>query len=236
MELNYIKDNYGKIKAKEIAEHLNISIHRVYNIARKYKLGNELNSIFNLNETQKQILISGKIGDGSFKKNGSNYYYRECHAITEREYLLWKYEQLYETTTKRIYNIKAREHNHNNQVLFQTRNSPSFEKYATMSKLEGIMKLDELGLILLCLDDGWCKRYTHSFGYYISIASFNSDEIKTLIFKFDEIMSIKCKYIPSSGGTISIQYRESPKLLEGILKYLPKDMDIIQGKFREFVK
>lgn len=233
-ELEYIKENYGKMKAKEIAGHLDISIHRVYNLAKKHKLTKTLNPTFEISPLQEQILISGKIGDGNFKKNGSNYYYRETHAITEKDYLLWKYNQLLNLTTQRTYNSEARGVNQNPQIGFQTRNSPSFTKYVEMSKLECINHLDKLGLILLALDDGWCKRYTHSFGYYISIANLDEEEAEALISRFKTEFSIECSLIPSSGGAISIKRKESPKLLKGILEHLPKDMDIIQRKFKEF--
>lgn len=49
------------------------------------------NPVFILNDLQEQILLSGKLGDGNFKKNGlKNYYYRENHAEDEKQYLEWK--------------------------------------------------------------------------------------------------------------------------------------------------
>ena len=132
-QLNFIKDNYGKLKAREIATLLNVSINDIYKYWKKSGVSKQLNPTFDITERQRQILLGGIIGDGSFKKNGSNYYYRECHATPEAEYLMWKFNELRNMTTGKIYNIPRRGINQNLQVSFQTVNSPTFNPYALMS-------------------------------------------------------------------------------------------------------
>ena len=47
-----------------------------------------------------QIILSGLLGDGRLKRNGKyNYYYSECHALGEKEYLSWKFKNLGELTS-----------------------------------------------------------------------------------------------------------------------------------------
>lgn len=234
----YMEENYGKIKAKDIATELNISINKVYKMAQEYSLTTSLNPIFDLNDIQHQILVSGKIGDGNFKKNGSNYYYREVHSVKEKEYLLWKYNQMGSTTTGKTYNHKRRKETQNDQISFQTRNSSVFTKYAEMTNSEAIGNMNELGLVLLALDDGWCRRYTNSFGFAISVGGLNEDEQILLREKYESELQIQCKLHSRKSVTnnyISINSKESSKLLQSILKYFSKDTDIIQNKFQQFV-
>ena len=210
----------------------------MYNTAKKHGLGNSLNPIFNIKDVQHQILVSGKIGDGNFKKNGINYYYRETHSIKEKEYLLWKYNQMKNITTKKTYHHPKRNENQNDQISFQTRNSPTFEKYAKMSNKEAIDEMDELGFILLVLDDGWCRRYTNSFGYAISVAGITHKEQMQLLDKIQNVFKINCKMLgleKENNGYIAINSKEAPKILHMILKYFPKDMDIIKNKFQHFI-
>ena len=75
-QINFVKENYGKMKAKDIAIEIGRTIEGVYRIARKYGLTQPQNIEVEINEVQHQILVSGAIGDGRFKKNGKyNYYY-----------------------------------------------------------------------------------------------------------------------------------------------------------------
>lgn len=235
-ELEYIRNNYGKTKAQNIADHLGISIHRVYNLAKKHNLTRKLNPVFDLSEVQEQIMLSGKLGDGNFKKNGSNYYYRETHSVRESDYLIWKYEQMKDTTTGKTYHHDRRAETQTDQISFQTRNSPSFAKYVEMSVVDTIEQLNELGIVLWCLDDGWCRIYAHSFGYMISVASFTDSEALTMVSRLEDVLNISSTYLKSGGGVISINYKESPKLLSAILRNLPSDMDILNNKFKHFVK
>ena len=228
-----------KWKQKDIAKNLDVNIHKVYRMAKEYNLTMALNPIFEINEIQHQILVSGKIGDGNYKKNGSNYYYRETHSVKEREYLLWKYNQMDNMTTGKTYHHEKRKETQNEQISFQTRNSSVFSKYAKMSNADAIKEINELGLALLALDDGWCRRYTHSFGFAISLGGLNIEEQHLVQQKYEKELNIQCKLRFSKKITnnyISFNCHEAPNLFKVILKYLPKDMDVIQNKFQEFAR
>lgn len=59
----------SKIKCTEIAKYLNEDINHVYHIKQKYNLlVQKQNYKMIFNEKQKQLLLSGKIGDGNYKK------------------------------------------------------------------------------------------------------------------------------------------------------------------------
>jgi len=88
----FIKENYGKIKAKEIAKLYNVPLCRVYGLAKKLKIktNKSRNKKFIINKDMEQILLSGKFGDGNFRRMGNGAIYREKHAMDEKDYCLWK--------------------------------------------------------------------------------------------------------------------------------------------------
>lgn len=73
---NYIKDNYGKIKANDIALELNIPIWKVYKIANKVR-----NKQFDIDKDREQIIISGLFGDGNIRliDSGAVYIEKNTH-------------------------------------------------------------------------------------------------------------------------------------------------------------
>ena len=90
-----IIQEYGKVKAKVLAEKYNITLSQVYDVGRRNGLTRKNNPIFTFSEISNQIILSGILGDGRLKRNGKkNYYYSECHALGEKEYCVWKHEQL----------------------------------------------------------------------------------------------------------------------------------------------
>lgn len=95
MEL-YVKENYGKISAIEIAKMFDVKVHKIYGLAQKLKLktNKARNKTFEINFIQEQIFLSGRFGDGNFRKMWNGAIYREKHALDEEDYCLWKKEML----------------------------------------------------------------------------------------------------------------------------------------------
>ena len=83
-----LKEKYGKVSAKIIAKECEVTIRRIYDLAKKYNiktLKKRNKTVGELSELQKQILLSGIFGDGSYKKNGKvGFQYREQHASAEK--------------------------------------------------------------------------------------------------------------------------------------------------------
>lgn len=224
-----LKDNYGKIKAKEIADMLGVSINTIYHAARSLKITQKLNPVFELTEEQNQIILGGILGDGNLKKNGSNYYYRECHAIGEKEYLTWKYSMLGNVTTGKIFDIPGR--GYSPQVGFQTRNSSTFTECAKKTLLEVIDELDELGFMVWALDDGWYRSNSKVGCYGISRGNLNESEATALISKAAELgLSMHCIGI---AGDFSLVSSNNARLKEMAYKYFDESMDIIEKKINK---
>lgn len=150
-EIEYVKSHYGKERASDIANALDISINRVYNICRYLELKHiNLQVLFTFD--QDQLILAGILGDGSIKKNGKNSYYRETHAIKEAEYVKWKYEILKDMCSQKgLYITDKRD----DQIGFHTITSKSFNYYKNLDKKDVISQLTELGLLVYLLDDGW---------------------------------------------------------------------------------
>lgn len=229
----YVRKQYGKMSAKEIALNLDVSINAIYHFAQAEKLTKPLNPMFEITDRQKQILLGGILGDGSFKKNGSNYYYRECHALPEAEYLTWKYHELENMSTKRLYDIPARKETQNDQIGMQTVNTPSLTPYAKMTRMKAINELDELGLIVWMLDDGWCRHNCKSCCFGISAAAFSAKEIDAILLKLQEF-GLEGHTIGRKQD-ISLTSKNNKTIKEIAYRYFPKNMDIIKKKINPLI-
>ena len=224
-----LKEQYGKVKARELAKMFNVTINTIYNAAKNLKLTQKLNPKFKLTDEQHQIILGGILGDGNLKKNGRNYYYRECHAIEEKEYLTWKFEQLKNVTTDKIYDIPGR--GYSPQVGFQTKNSETFSKYAAMDKIDVIKNLNELGFIIWALDDGWYRSNSKIGCYGISRGLLTEEEAHALIEKAADLgLEMHCI---GSSGDFSLTSVNNFRLKEIAYKYFDKSMDIIKKKINK---
>ena len=228
----YVENNYGKGKtAVQIAKELNVPLNSIYRFAQKKKLSKKLNPVFEITNFQEQIILGGILGDGSFKKNGSNYYYRECHAIPEAEYLEWKFNALKNLTTSKLYNIPKRKESQNDQIGFQTVNTPSLNPYVHMDIDEVIDKLDELGIIIWLLDDGWIRKNSKVHSYGVSTADFTDEQINRIIQKLDEFGL--SAHIIGTKKELSLCSVNNARIKEIAYKFFPKDMDIIKKKIND---
>lgn len=224
-----LKDNYGKIKAKEFAEMFGVSINTIYHAAKNLGLTQALNPVFELSKEQHQIILGGILGDGSLKKNGNNHYYRECHAIGEQDYLMWKFEKLKNVTTGKIFDIPGR--GFSPQVGFQTRNSSTFSNYACMNRIDVIKSIDDLGFIIWALDDGWFRNNSNVGCYGISRGTFSDEEAEELINKANSLgLTMHCI---GSSQDFSLVSSNNARLKEIAYKYFDKSMDIIEKKINK---
>lgn len=224
-----LKDNYGKIKAKELAAMFNVSINTIYHAAKHLKLTQKLNPVFELTPEQHQIILGGILGDGNLKKNGKNHYYRECHAIGEEDYLRWKADQLGDITTGKIFDIPGR--GYSPQVGFQTKNSSTFTEYAEMNRMDVIEKIDELGFVIWLLDDGWIRKNCKSRSMGIARGTLTDEEAEGLIIKASELgLSMHCV---GSKQDFSLNSENNKRIKELVYKYFDSSMDIIQKKIND---
>lgn len=232
-----ISEKYGKYKAKDLAEEYNLTIHQIYSLGKKYKKTRAQNKEVNINSTMNQILLSGIIGDGRLKKNGlHNVIYSECHSLQEADYLKWKFDNLKELTSNTVIYAKNKNNEHSDALEFTTLTTPSLISYFELqkNKSEVIKNLDELGLILLILDDGWFSTYTNNKNgrFCIAVGELTDDEINLLIKQYKDVCNIHFKKIGIKRVDLSASSSENIKILDIALKYLDKDIDVIKKKFK----
>lgn len=225
-EVGIIKKWYGIKTAAEIAEMLSVSTNRVYTICTYLGL-KELNQTVTFSSHQEQIILGGILGDGNIKRNGSNYYYRESHGRTELEYCYWKMEQLEPYISKGGFHVTDKR---DNQMGFQTVNSPSFSTYKSMTTAEVIQALDETGAVIYLLDDGWAK----DVGYSVSTGSMDRETETILVNKLNEIFDTNASVV--SYQTICFHKSDMPNLLSAMNRVIPKDIDIYNKKIKRLTE
>ena len=179
-----------------------------------------------LTQKQEQILLSGKIGDGNFKRNGSNVYYRETHSVREKEYCKWKHDILIPNISKSGFHITDKR---DGQWGFQTINSPTLRYYRSLSISETITKLDKFGLLVLILDDGWMSR-NHLM---LSTGKLSSDEIDLLLNQYYKEFGIKPHLVGIKRKDISFSDCTEP-LFPYFKSYFPNNIDVFEKKVKPF--
>lgn len=210
-----------------------MTIDQIYGLKERLGLSKHQNVKLQFDELQNQILISGKLGDGNFKKNGSsNYYYRESHAEDELEYLRWKMLNLGDAVTPSgIVKIKRGGFNVQQLYGFQTITTPSLIKYAEMSTLETIQSLDYRGIIMFMLDDGTFSKHT-KYGYFkISGGVLTDDELLSVCNKLEDNKIGGTHITGNKNKEIVIPSRNNTRLLSFALSFMPRELDVIQKKF-----
>lgn len=236
-----LKEKYGKVSAKIIAEECGVDqVYKIYKMAKKY--GIRTNKVQNktigeLSELQKQILISGIFGDGSYKKQGNGYLYRECHALAEANYCNWKRLQLGELTDGHVFTYSIRKTGVNEVVTFETMTTKDLEFYANLNKnkLEAIDYMDKIGFCLFILDDGWrVSRTSYQNGnlaFMLTIYQYDEELRLKIIKRFRELFG---EYSCTENGIKRVDLRihndVSMEIAEIILNLLGSDMDIVQKK------
>ena len=229
----FVRNNYKKISAPKIAEIFKTTAPKIYKIAKKLNITSNLNPVIEIDKEQEQILLGGILGDGNFKKNGTNYYYREVHAIGEEEYLKWKFEKLKNMTTGKIYDIKAR-NGYSPQVGFQTRNSPIFTKYALMKIEDVISNIDELGFAVWMLDDGWFRKKGRKNSFAISAGNLNLEQLSKVIDKAEELGFTSHCVKPNNDLALGV--KNNSRIKEIMYNFFPKDLDIIKKKINGLIE
>lgn len=234
--LNFIKKNYNILTNKEIAKELNISVNYVTKLKRENNIPSKIQ--YDINEIQHQILLSGILGDGNFKKNGlKNYYYRESHSIKEEEYLEWKFNNLYPLTKGcHITFQEKRKPTQNHQKTFNTKTLSELIPYTILTKIEVITQLDDLGLVLYILDDGWKHKHSSKIDskYNINLAvhGLSEDEKQLLINQFKNILNVDGKIINTDRNTISFPISANEIFINILKKYDLYNLDVSIKKFK----
>lgn len=236
-ERNQISKEYKEGKtAPELSKKYMCSINQVYDIAKKYGGKYKLNEEILITDKQHQILLGGLLGDGTFKINGSkNVCYTECHALGEVDYLNWKHAMLGDLTKDSTIYDKNANNEHGKAKEFTSKTTPSLIRYMSYTKNEAIRELDELGLLIHLLDDGWLRVNSESSGNLnITTYTWSEDERIALINQWKKIVGVNFKEIGIKRVNISVGKEDSIKIYEIAKKHIPMNLDICKKKFRVF--
>lgn len=233
----YIGFHYKKKKAREIGDELGLTINQVYDTAKKHGFSQPQNIEVKMNHRMNQIILSGIIGDGRLKRNGSqNYYYSECHAMGESEYVKWKFDNLGELTDigrsngKLLYGKNNNNH-HSDALEFTTLTTPTLIKYAEMEKEDVIKNLDDLGLILLILDDGWTQRYKSGHRTMLSISGLRPTEKILLKEKYEDVFKIEGSLFGIKRVDLGFKASDESVFIKTLEKYNLRELDVSIKKY-----
>lgn len=225
---------FEKYTCVEISKIVGVTLNQVYEVRKRYNLTDKQNPIFILDDLQEQIILGGKLGDGSFKKNGSsNHYYRESHAEDEREYLEWKMNTLGSNIIARrgMYKIKKAGWNCQQPYGFSTKTSPTFTKYNDLSITDTINKLDYRGLIMFMLDDGWFSNHSKEGNFCISGGVLTRDNLEQLCEQFNKYDIQNVHIVGIRRLDLSIPKENNVKMYKMATSFIPTNIDIINKKF-----
>ena len=224
----------GKMTAKEIATTVGVTYDQVNEVFKRYNMTNKNNINFKINDLQNQIFLSGKLGDGNYKPNGKyNYYYRESHAEDEREYLIWKMNSLGDMINNQgLYPIKKAGWNVQQSYGFSTKTSPSLIQYVEMSMQDTILQLNEKGLIMFMLDDGWFTKHSKCGNFCISGGVLTKEDLDCLCEQFNKYNIKDVHIVGQKRLDVSIPSFNNKLLYDITTSFIPCDTDIVMKKFK----
>ena len=140
--------------------------------------------VYKLSDIQRQIVIWGTLGDGHIDKRDTQPLYIEGHSIEEKDYLFWKYEHMkpmfnnppvfYSGKYKKFSNNKI--YYCNDYYRMSSKIIDDLITIRNMSKTDKIKTLNELGLSLYILDDG----YRNNSNWELCVASLSKEEKKII--------------------------------------------------------
>lgn len=185
-----------------------------------------------LSNIQYQIILFGTLGDGHINKRETQPMYIESHAIDEKDYVFWKYEQL-----KDLCNSPPKYHGEtyanfgtDKEYLcepfyrFETRIINQLKEIRDMPRIDKIKQLNEFGLCLHVLDDG-----SRNNTWQLCLAQYTQEEINLYIKLCKERFDINC-WQEKDIRYINFDANSSRKIDELILKNLPNDLDVVKKK------
>lgn len=228
---------YGKLKAKEIAREVSVTINQVYEVAKRHKITNKLNQKVTITYLQDQILLSGIMGDGRLKRNGRyNYYYSECHAMGEKDYLQWKFDNLGDLTKNSNIYGKNLNNEHNDALEFTTKTTPSLISYAELSYEEIIPKLNKEGLLLLLLDDGWFNNNSKKGRFCLTAYQYERSVREMLKDRYIDVLKVDVHIVGIKRENIAFSSPDNPIFYKIATELMSDKLDIIQKKFGHIIK
>lgn len=145
-----------------------------------------------LNNNQKQVLISGIFGDGQIVKTSSNNFYYSTSCI-HKEYLIYKSILLGELCTGKIGETLNK--GFKEAIIYNliTKYNQSITRLNTILIDEKLEMLDELGLALWFYDDG--SLHKKNLFYNLNTQAFSKEIQETLFIPFLRKFGVEAKVL-----------------------------------------
>lgn len=203
----------------------------------KHKLhNNTLKQHIKLTETQYQLIMFGLLGDGHIDKRKDQPMYIESHAENQKDYLYWKYNILKDLCKKEpTYKppcttmIMGKMCDIQGQHRLNTKIIDELKQIRIMKRKDIILELNEFGLSLHVLDDGY---RSHS-NWELCLAEYTQKEIDLYIGICKERFELNCYQSNSDGRYIKFDAISSRIIDEIILRNIPNELDIVKYKITE---
>lgn len=219
---------------KEMADEAGVKVRTIQKWCSDIHRLNEftLKDMLRLTPEQRQIIIWGTLGDGHIDRREDVPLYIESHAENQKDYLFWKYDKLKNLCNKPpryiepcVKMFKGKSYMIQGAYRFQTKIITELKQIRNMTKIEKIDTIDNLGLCLLILDDG----YRDKSAWELCVASFTNDEKQYLQKKCMEVLGLQSK-IMTDDRYIRFPSEDSKLIDKMMFELFGKEMDIIQYK------
>ncbi|MCA1021500.1 hypothetical protein [Halobacillus litoralis] len=217
-ELEHLYYN-EKLTQKQIGERFGVSKPVIGRNMRKYGITKD-KQLLKYRETDKQrdLLVGSVLGDGTFMTDGENYRASFRQSESQKDYLIFKFNQLKEFCKKQTVGISAGNKNSfaNAELIyyFHTRSLPLFNRYKNMSVTDAIVQLNYNSFIIWMMDDGSLYSRNHPKGYSpyytLSVNRFDDKQVevmsKTLLERFGLRHTIKKRERTKASSGKSYSY------------------------------
>lgn len=211
--------------SKRVIQKWCVEIHRIH--------GDSFKELYKLNNIQRELIISGTLGDGHIDRRINQPMYIECHAEDEKDYMFWKYDVLKNMCNKEpvykkeniIKHFGDKEYICKPSYRLNSRIVDDLKSIRSMSIIEKISNLNEFGLSTYILDDG----YRSNSNWEICVAKFNQEEKLFFIQYCKNKFNLIC-WTKKDDRYINFDSDSSRKLDNIILENIPNELDIIHKK------
>lgn len=222
-----------RMSHQEMADECGVSLRVIQKwCVEKHKLHlHTLREYITLTDKQRELIMFSKLGDGHIDKRKNQPMFIVCHAENQKDYLYWKYDILKnlcnnpptkKESTKRCFANK--EYQCQSSYRLCTKILDCLFEIREMSRLDIIKQMNEFGLSILALDDGYRGNL-----WEICLAQRTQEEKDEFIKVCRDRFDLSFTY-EKDVRYVVLNAPDSKKLDEIILRNIPNNLDIVQYK------
>lgn len=186
-----------------------------------------------LSDIQRQLIMFSLLGDGHIDKREKEPLFIVSHSENQKDYLYWKHDILKDLCSSEPtkYDAQYKTFGNGKEYLckpcyrFCTRIINDLIPIREMSKCEIIRRLNEFGICIHLLDDG----YRSDSSWQVCVAAFSEEEKNIYINICKDKFGLLC-HIDTDNRYIIFDANSSRKIDEIILSNIPNDLDVVKYK------